>query len=150
MSALAEIEEALDQLPSAQQAALFAFHAEWLRRQDSAIDPVAEVIGAFSGGEPNDTGRRVKEILYGHDEAKRCHPFSSTPAPSIRWPTAETSIMPPCDLLEANWERCQRFADKEWDWVDRVSFELMERRGAREAFSIERHFAQVGFTLLVQ
>ena len=29
-------------------------------------------------------------------------------------------------LLEAAWDRCERFADKEWDWIDCMSFELME------------------------
>ena len=53
------------------------------------------------------------------------------------------------DLLEAGWERCRRFADKEWDWIDCVSFELMEHRGVREALSLDRHFAQAGFALLI-
>ena len=68
MSTLAEIEEAVDQLPSAQQEALFAFLAERLGRHRLAADPVAGIIGAFSSGEPNDTGRRAEEILYGHNE----------------------------------------------------------------------------------
>jgi predicted nucleic acid-binding protein len=38
---------------------------------------------------------------------------------------------------------------KEWDWIDCVSFELMERRGLREALSLDHHFAQAGFILLV-
>jgi predicted nucleic acid-binding protein len=54
------------------------------------------------------------------------------------------------DLLEAAWQRCRRFADKEWDWIDCVSFELMERRGIRDALSLDRHFAQAGFSLLVR
>jgi predicted nucleic acid-binding protein len=29
-------------------------------------------------------------------------------------------------LVEAAWTRCQRFADKDWDWIDCASFELME------------------------
>ena len=39
----------------------------------------------------------------------------------------KTSLTP--DLLEAGWERCRRFADKEWDWIDCVSFELAACRG---------------------
>ena len=54
------------------------------------------------------------------------------------------------ELRDAGWQRCRRFADKEWDWIDCVSFELMERRGVREALSLDRHFAQAGFTLLVR
>jgi uncharacterized protein len=53
------------------------------------------------------------------------------------------------DLLDAAWARCERFADKEWNWIDCVSFELMERRGLREALSLDHHFAQAGFILLV-
>jgi uncharacterized protein len=53
------------------------------------------------------------------------------------------------DLLDAAWVRCERFADKEWDWIDCASFELMERRGLREALSLDHHFAQAGFILLV-
>jgi len=52
-------------------------------------------------------------------------------------------------LLESAWERCERFADKDWDWIDCTSFELMERRGLREALSLDHHFAQAGFSLLV-
>ncbi len=54
------------------------------------------------------------------------------------------------DLLEAGWRRCLRYADKNWDWIDCISFELMHRRGLREALSLDRHFAQAGFILLVQ
>ena len=51
-------------------------------------------------------------------------------------------------LLEAAWIRCEGFADKEWDWIDCTSFELMEQRGLREALSLDHHFAQAGFVLL--
>ena len=52
-------------------------------------------------------------------------------------------------LLDAAWARCERFADKEWDWIDCASFELMERRGLREALSLDHHFRQAGFILVV-
>jgi predicted nucleic acid-binding protein len=52
-------------------------------------------------------------------------------------------------LLQAGWTRCERFADKEWDWIDCVNFELMEQRGLREALTLDHHFAQAGFVLLV-
>jgi predicted nucleic acid-binding protein len=35
------------------------------------------------------------------------------------------------------------------DWIDCTSFELMERRGLHEALSLDHHFAQAGFVLLV-
>jgi predicted nucleic acid-binding protein len=50
-------------------------------------------------------------------------------------------------LLEAAWARCQQFFDKEWDWIDCTSFEVMERGRLREALSLDHHFAQAGFTL---
>ena len=34
--------------------------------------------------------------------------------------------------------------------IERVSFKQMERRGVREALSLDRHFAQAGFSLLVR
>lgn len=64
-------------------------------------------------------------------------------------PRVEKTPLTP-DLLEAGWERCHQFADKEWDWIDCVSFELMESRGVREALSLDWHFAQAGFTLPVR
>ena len=64
-------------------------------------------------------------------------------------PRVEKAPLTP-DLLEAGWERCRRFADKEWDWIDGVSFELMERQGIHEALCLDRHFAQAGFSPLVR
>lgn len=52
------------------------------------------------------------------------------------------------DLLEAGWRRTAKFRDKEWDWIDCVSFELMERRGIQEALTQDYHFRQAGFTIL--
>jgi predicted nucleic acid-binding protein len=53
------------------------------------------------------------------------------------------------DLLQAAWVRRERFSDKEWDWIDCTSFEVMERRRRQESLSLDRHFAQAGFALLV-
>lgn len=52
-------------------------------------------------------------------------------------------------LASQAWERCKKYSDKEWDWIDCVSFELMERRGIRNALALDRHFDQAGFRLLV-
>jgi uncharacterized protein len=62
-------------------------------------------------------------------------------------PRVEIAPITPA-LLEAGWDRCRRFADKNWDWIDCCSFELMEQRGLRDALALDRHFAQAGFTLL--
>jgi predicted nucleic acid-binding protein len=64
--------------------------------------------------------------------------------------SARVEIVPLApNLLEAAWARCERYADKEWDWIDCTSFELMARRGLREALSLDHHFVQAGFVLLV-
>jgi uncharacterized protein len=64
-----------------------------------------------------------------------------------RSPRIECAPITPT-LLEAGWQRCARFADKEWDWVDCCSFEVMEERGLREALAVDRHFTQAGFSVL--
>ncbi len=51
-------------------------------------------------------------------------------------------------LLAAGWERAVRFDDKEWDWVDCISFELMERRGLVWAHTMDHHFRQAGFRIM--
>jgi predicted nucleic acid-binding protein len=52
-------------------------------------------------------------------------------------------------LLNAAWDRCERFRDKEWDWIDCMSFEVMEERRLHEALSLDHHFTQAGFVVLV-
>jgi predicted nucleic acid-binding protein len=52
-------------------------------------------------------------------------------------------------LLEAGWLRCLRFRDKDWDWVDCISFEVMEARRIRNALTLDHHFRQAGFVVLV-
>ena len=65
-----------------------------------------------------------------------------------RSPKVEIVSVTPA-MLEAAWVRCQRFADKEWDWIDCTSFELMGQRSLRDALSLDHHFTQAGFTVLV-
>ena len=43
-----------------------------------------------------------------------------------RSPKVEIVSVTPA-MLEAAWVRCQRFADKEWDWIDCTSFEKGRR-----------------------
>ncbi len=52
------------------------------------------------------------------------------------------------ELIEAAWQRCLNYKDKEWDWIDCISFELMIRRGIRSALTLDHHFRQAGFDLL--
>jgi len=81
---------------------------------------------------------------------KRLHKAAALKTIAALRRSARVEIVPlTSDLLDAAWVRCERFADKEWDWIDCTSFELMERRGLREALSLDHHFAQAGFILLV-
>ena len=65
MSTLAEIEAAVEDLSKPEQEVLYAFLAARLGTAESmADDPVADVIGAFTGA-PGATGRQAEEILYG-------------------------------------------------------------------------------------
>jgi predicted nucleic acid-binding protein len=64
-----------------------------------------------------------------------------------RSPRVEVVAMTP-RLLEAGWKRCERFRDKEWDWVDCISFEVMDERRIKNALSLDHHFTQAGFVTL--
>jgi predicted nucleic acid-binding protein len=39
--------------------------------------------------------------------------------------------------------------DKEWSLTDCISFVVMEKRGIRQAFTADKHFAQAGFEALL-
>jgi predicted nucleic acid-binding protein len=52
------------------------------------------------------------------------------------------------ELIDAAWARCKRFRDKEWDWIDCVSFELMERRRIRTGLTLDHHCREAGFLVL--
>jgi predicted nucleic acid-binding protein len=81
---------------------------------------------------------------------KRLHKAAALQTVGALRRSSRTEVVPLTgELLDAAWARCERFADKEWDWIDCVSFELMERRGLREALSLDRHFVQAGFVLLL-
>ena len=115
----------------------------------------------------NDTDHETVRVIYADPEqrfvthdlvlvetfsllTKRLHKQAALRTVDALRGSSRVEIMPLTpDLLEAAWVRCQRFADKEWDWIDCTSFEVMERRRLQEALSLDRHFAQAGFTLLV-
>jgi predicted nucleic acid-binding protein len=44
----------------------------------------------------------------------------------------------------------KRHSDKEWDIVDCTSFVVMRRLGITKALSVDAHFAQAGFQVLVE
>lgn len=47
------------------------------------------------------------------------------------------------------WELFEQRADKNWGITDCVSMIVMEERGCRAIFSIDHHFEQAGFELLI-
>lgn len=53
-------------------------------------------------------------------------------------------------LLSAAWSRALRYDDKDWDWIDCASFEVMDLRQIRRALTLDRHFIQAGFDLVVK
>jgi len=52
-------------------------------------------------------------------------------------------------IAQQAWHRCEKYGDKDWDWIDCVSFELMTQRGVRDALALDKHFVQAGFRVLV-
>jgi predicted nucleic acid-binding protein len=54
------------------------------------------------------------------------------------------------DLLENAWRRCEKYSDKDWDWIDCMSFELMVLHNVTEALTLDHHFTQAGFTSIVE
>lgn len=46
---------------------------------------------------------------------------------------------------EAAWELAQKYRDKDFSFVDCLSFALMERLGCQKAFAFGRHFRQMGY-----
>ena len=53
------------------------------------------------------------------------------------------SISP--ELFQKGWEIFQRYADKDFSFVDCTSFALMEKKEIREALALDAHFTQYGF-----
>lgn len=52
------------------------------------------------------------------------------------------------ELLRRSWQRFLRFADKDWDWIDCTSFEVMDMLSLKDALSLDHHFEQAGYRLL--
>lgn len=80
---------------------------------------------------------------------KRLHKAAALQMVRALRDSPRVEVIPIGAIIDAAWVRCERFADKEWDWIDCTSFELMERRGLRDALSLDHHFQQAGFVLLV-
>jgi uncharacterized protein len=49
---------------------------------------------------------------------------------------------------DAAWEILESHEDKQWSYVDAVSFALMEREGISTAFAFDEHFRQRGLAVI--
>lgn len=49
---------------------------------------------------------------------------------------------------DAAWELAQQCSDKDFSFVDCLSFVIMSRLGCRKAFTFDSHFRQMGFEIL--
>ena len=54
------------------------------------------------------------------------------------------------ELCKAGWVMFQQRLDKEWSWVDCISFVVMHDRGLRQALTTDEHFEQAGFIALLR
>lgn len=52
------------------------------------------------------------------------------------------------DTEQQAWSILESHADKEWSYVDAISFALIERERLTAAFAFDRHFAQRGLNVL--
>lgn len=57
-------------------------------------------------------------------------------------------IRPDAADEEAAWEIARRYADKDFSFVDCLSFAVMRKLGCNRAFAFDSHFEQAGFALV--
>lgn len=77
-------------------------------------------------------------------------PTLTTSVETIRtWPHA-TVVHVDAALDEAAWSLLKSRPDKDWTLTDCASFEIMRRRGIREALTTDHHFEQAGFIRLLR
>lgn len=54
------------------------------------------------------------------------------------------------DIYEAAWSMYKRRKDKEWGITDCASFEVMKLYKVRRAFTLDHHFEQAGFNVMLK
>ncbi|MGH2862592.1 MAG: type II toxin-antitoxin system VapC family toxin [Solirubrobacteraceae bacterium] len=52
------------------------------------------------------------------------------------------------EIEDAAWAILECHSDKDWSYVDAVSFALMEREGIKTAFAFDQHFTQRGLAVI--
>jgi uncharacterized protein len=53
-------------------------------------------------------------------------------------------------LCKEGWELFRERLDKEWSWIDCISFALMRHRQLQQALTTDEHFEQAGFEALLR
>jgi len=80
---------------------------------------------------------------------KRFGKSRATPAGTwIQRSKRVTILYPEIDEFRSAWTLFRERPDSEFDLVDAISFHLMENRRIDTVFSLDKHFAQMGFTVL--
>lgn len=67
---------------------------------------------------------------------------------AIRESKALRYIRPDLADEEAAWQLAQKYSDKDFSFVDCLSFATMLRIGCNKAFTFDSHFRQMGFEML--
>jgi uncharacterized protein len=63
---------------------------------------------------------------------------------------ARVTIIPPTkDLFDRGLDLYSRRSDKDWSLTDCISFLVMEDRHLRDAATLDHHFAQAGFNIVI-
>jgi len=63
---------------------------------------------------------------------------------------SRVTIVPPTkELFDSGLDLFSRRSDKDWSLTDCISFLVMEEHGLKEAATLDRHFAQAGFDVLI-
>jgi uncharacterized protein len=60
-----------------------------------------------------------------------------------------TIIQPTKDIFDRGLDLYSRRPDKDWSLTDCISFLAMEDRGLTDAATLDRHFSQAGFNVLI-
>lgn len=76
-----------------------------------------------------------------------CRKLAVTLVEDIRDGSVVFALTP--GLLSDAWDMYKRHMDKEWSWVDTISFVVMRREGIREALTSDHHFEQASFRALL-
>jgi len=54
------------------------------------------------------------------------------------------------ETVQQGWKMFRERTDKEWSWVDCISFIVMQHRGLMQALTTDEHFEQAGYVALLR